>query len=281
MKLEAESRVGLTPAGVKTLSDYGHTVLVERGAGEGSGISDEEYQVAAGQIIDSADAIWERADMVVKVKEPVGPEYLQMREGQILFTYLHLAPDPKLTRAMLDLLRPGAVVVDVAIDQGGCFETSRETTHTDPVYAVWREDALRHGVASGIALPIGPDGASSGVLSIYAAGEDEIAGVTLDSTGEWFRVLEWAERQPGLAETLARVQRRARASAHRYNARYLLDGGQPRSALRDWSRALFIHPPTALARINILVSAVLSLVGLGRLREAVLRRRQRKFSGQS
>ena len=95
--------------------------------------------------------------------------------------------------------------------------------------------------------------------------------------GEAFRVLKWAQGQPGLAGTLSRVKRRARASAYRYNARYLLDGGQPGSALRDWFRALFIHPPTALARLNILVSAILGVTGLGRLREAILRRRQRKF----
>ncbi|HKX28825.1 MAG TPA: alanine dehydrogenase [Blastocatellia bacterium] len=97
-----ESRVGLTPAGVKLLSDGGHTVLIESGAGEGSGISDAEYTAAQGQILDAAEAIWERADLIVKVKEPVGPEYYRLREGQILFTYLHLAPDPKLTRRLME-----------------------------------------------------------------------------------------------------------------------------------------------------------------------------------
>ncbi|HWQ34365.1 MAG TPA: alanine dehydrogenase [Blastocatellia bacterium] len=96
-----EYRVGLTPAGVKTLSDAGHTVLVETQAGEGSGISDDEYKGASGQIIGTADEVWQRADMIVKVKEPVGPEYERMREGQILFTYLHLAPAPELTQVML------------------------------------------------------------------------------------------------------------------------------------------------------------------------------------
>jgi len=97
-----ESRVGLTPACVKTLSDFGHTVLVETHAGVGSGINNVEYLGANGKIVESTDEIWQRAEMIVKVKEPVGPEYQRMREGQILFTYLHLAPDPKLTRAMLD-----------------------------------------------------------------------------------------------------------------------------------------------------------------------------------
>jgi GT2 family glycosyltransferase len=98
---------------------------------------------------------------------------------------------------------------------------------------------------------------------------------------EALRVLQWSEAQPGLVATLSRVERRARASAHRYNARYLLDGGQPGAALGDWFRALFIHPPTALARMNILVSAILALLGLGRLREVILRRRKQRYSGQS
>ena len=99
---DKESRVGLTPAGVKTLHDAGHTILIEKDAGEGSGIPDEQYLGALGQIVDSADEVWQRAEMIVKVKEPVGPEYERMREGQILFTYLHLAPDPHLTQVMLD-----------------------------------------------------------------------------------------------------------------------------------------------------------------------------------
>ena len=70
---DKESRVGLTPAGVKTLHDAGHTVLVEKDAGEGSGIPDDQYRGALGEIVASADEIWQRADMIVKVKEPVGP----------------------------------------------------------------------------------------------------------------------------------------------------------------------------------------------------------------
>ena len=99
--------------------------------------------------------------------------------------------------------------------------------------------------------------------------------------GEAFQILDWAKRQPGLAETLSSVERRALASAHRYDARYRLDGGQPAAALGAWFRALSIHPPTALARLNLLVSALLELCGLGRLREAILRRRQRRLSGDS
>jgi alanine dehydrogenase len=113
-----ESRVGLTPAGVKTLSDYGHSVLVETRAGEGSGISNDEYIAASGAIIDSADEVWQRADMIVKVKEPVGLEYQRMREGQLLFTYLHLAPDPKLTQAMLESKITGVAYETITNEEG-------------------------------------------------------------------------------------------------------------------------------------------------------------------
>lgn len=95
---------------------------------------------------------------------------------------------------------------------------------------------------------------------------------------EAFRILDWAQRnQPQLASILTKVGPRSRASAHRFNARYLLDGGQPWAALKSWMRALVIHPPTALARLNILVSALLQLSGLGRLRAVYLQRRQAGF----
>jgi len=96
---------------------------------------------------------------------------------------------------------------------------------------------------------------------------------------EAFRILAWAKSQPGFAEAVSGVERRARASAQRVDARYLLDGGQPWSALRAWMRALFIHPPTALSRLNIFASALLNLSGLSALREYVLQIRKRKHSG--
>jgi GT2 family glycosyltransferase len=96
---------------------------------------------------------------------------------------------------------------------------------------------------------------------------------------EAFQVLDWAKTQPVLAEAVSGVGRRALASANRYDARYLLDGGQPVPALGAWFRALFLHPPTALARLNILISAILELMGLSKLRRLILQRRQRMFSG--
>jgi alanine dehydrogenase len=97
-----EYRVGLTPAGVRALTDAGHKVIVERSAGEGSGFEDELYARAGAEILPSADDVWGGAEMVVKVKEPIEPEYPRMKEGLLLFTYLHLAPDPKQTQALLE-----------------------------------------------------------------------------------------------------------------------------------------------------------------------------------
>ena len=97
-----EYRVGLTPAGVQALVGDGHTVFVQKTAGEGSGFKDEQYVKAGGQLLDTADEIWQVGDMIVKVKEPVAPEYPRMRENQLLFTYLHLAPELELTKQMLE-----------------------------------------------------------------------------------------------------------------------------------------------------------------------------------
>ncbi len=97
-----EYRVGLTPAGVRALTDAAHSVIVEQSAGEGSGFDDALYQKAGAQIIASADDVWAQSEMIVKVKEPIEPEYKRMREGQLLFTYLHLAPDTKLTAELLE-----------------------------------------------------------------------------------------------------------------------------------------------------------------------------------
>jgi alanine dehydrogenase len=278
-----ENRVGLVPGSVKEIIHAGSSVFVEKGAGLGIGISDEEYRLAGAEMLDTADEVFERAELIVKVKEPQPIECRRLREGQTLFTYLHLAPDPQqarllkesgvtaiayetvtqndgglplltpmsqvagrmsiqagahclemaqggsgvllggvpgveaanvvvigggvvgtnavrmamgmearvivldkslqrlreldfqfgaklntiyatddalehyvtgadlvigavlvhgaaapklVTRSMLKTMRPGSVVVDVAIDQGGCFETSRPTTHEEPTYVV-------------------------------------------------------------------------------------------------------------------------------------------------
>jgi glycosyltransferase involved in cell wall biosynthesis len=104
---------------------------------------------------------------------------------------------------------------------------------------------------------------------------------------EAFRILDWMQQTqpatspPGrLASVMERVKQRSRGSAHRLDARYLLDAGKPWPALQAWMRALFIHPPTALARLNIVASTLLQLSGLGRLRELYLQRRQARFRGR-
>jgi alanine dehydrogenase len=97
-----EYRVGLVPGGVKTLVDFGQQVIVQSRAGEGSGIPDEEYRQAGAEMVGSAADVWQRAQILVKVKEPIEPEYAHLRAGQILFTYLHLAPLPQLTRVLLE-----------------------------------------------------------------------------------------------------------------------------------------------------------------------------------
>lgn len=96
-----EYRVGLTPAGVQALADAGHMLFVERDAGKGSGFANSDYANAGATILETADEIWEAGDMIIKVKEPVTPEYPRMRENQLLFTYLHLAPEFELTKQMM------------------------------------------------------------------------------------------------------------------------------------------------------------------------------------
>ena len=218
-----EFRVAITAAGVHEFRTHGHTVLVERGAGLGSGITDEEYAIAGAEIVADADDVWGRADMVMKVKEPIKAEYHRFRKGLILFTYLHLAAEPELTRELINSgvtaiayetvqegrtlpllapmsevagrlsvqvgatslmapaggkgvllggvpgvrpakvvvlgagvagtnaaakapklvtnelvarMKPGSVLVDIAVDQGGCFEDTHPTTHQEPTYKV-------------------------------------------------------------------------------------------------------------------------------------------------
>jgi alanine dehydrogenase len=97
-----EHRVGLTPAGVRELTQRGHTVLVQEGAGRGSSIPDADFVEQGATIVPDADAVFAQADLVVKVKEPQPVEVARLREGQTLFTYLHLAPDAELTRGLID-----------------------------------------------------------------------------------------------------------------------------------------------------------------------------------
>jgi alanine dehydrogenase len=103
-----EYRVGLTPESVRELVSHGHDVLVETGAGLGIGADDSEYEAAGGSVVKTAAELFEQCELVVKVKEPQPAERAMLREGQILFTYLHLAPDPEQTK---DLVASKAICI--------------------------------------------------------------------------------------------------------------------------------------------------------------------------
>lgn len=96
-----EFRVAITPAGVREFVAHGHQVFIESGAGQGSAISDEDYQQVGANILASADEVWRSGDLILKVKEPIAAEYSRMREGQLLFTYLHLAASKECTDALI------------------------------------------------------------------------------------------------------------------------------------------------------------------------------------
>lgn len=112
-----ENRVAITPAGVTALVQNGHKVLVETNAGNGSGFTDENYTAVGAQIVSTASEAW-AADMVMKVKEPLAPEYEYFREGLILFTYLHLAPEPELTRALMEKKVVAIAYETIQLDNG-------------------------------------------------------------------------------------------------------------------------------------------------------------------
>jgi len=133
-----ENRVGLTPAGVEALRKAGHRVLVEYNAGIGSGISDEAYQQAGAEIIKDKKQLFDTSEMIIKVKEPLEPEYNLFHEGQILFTYLHLAPEPELTKALLQ-----HKVVGIA------YETIEGANHSLPLLSPMSEIAGRMSVQIG------------------------------------------------------------------------------------------------------------------------------------
>jgi alanine dehydrogenase len=133
-----EARVGVTPAGVKALTEAGHTVLVETMAGEQSGFPDAEYQNAGAEIVGEAGHVWGKSEMVVKVKEPIEKEYCFFREGLVLFTYLHLAPVPDLTDKLLE-----SKVIGIA------YETVRDRQGTLPLLTPMSEVAGRMSVQVG------------------------------------------------------------------------------------------------------------------------------------
>jgi alanine dehydrogenase len=133
-----ENRVALVPAGVEALVDAGHRVLVERDAGVGSGFPDDAYTAAGAEIAAAADEVWQQADMIVKVKEPIAPEWPRMRRGQLIYTYFHFAASEELTRAVID---SGAVAV--------AYETVQLPTGELPLLTPMSEVAGRMAVQEG------------------------------------------------------------------------------------------------------------------------------------
>jgi len=133
-----EFRVGMTPAGVAVLTKLGHEVMIESGAGVGSGLPDDLYASAGARIVGTRQEVWGKADMVVKVKEPIAPEFELMRDGQILFTYLHLAAAPELGA---ELIRRGVA--------GVAYETIEDEDGSLPLLTPMSAVAGRMAVQAG------------------------------------------------------------------------------------------------------------------------------------
>ena len=136
-----ENRVAITPPGVATFVQAGHKVFIQTGAGEGSGFPDQEYVAAGAKILGDAKKVYDTADMILKVKEPLKPEYAMLREGQILFTYLHLAPAPALTKALMK-----AKIIGIA------YETVQLANGALPLLSPMSEVAGRMSVQVGANL---------------------------------------------------------------------------------------------------------------------------------
>ena len=113
-----EYRVAITPAGVHEFTRHGHSVLVESGAGLGSSITDREFSAAGATIVPDPEDVWGKAELVLKVKEPIAVEYDRMHEGQTLFTYLHLAANRDCTRALLNAHVTGIAYETVQLPNG-------------------------------------------------------------------------------------------------------------------------------------------------------------------
>ncbi len=134
-----ENRVGMTPAGVAEMCRHGHEVFVQHTAGEGSGFTDDEYVKAGAKILPTIEAVYETAEMIVKVKEPIEPEYKLVRKGQLLFTYFHFACEKELTEAML---KSGAICL--------AYETVQLPNGSLPLLQPMSEVAGRMAVINGV-----------------------------------------------------------------------------------------------------------------------------------
>lgn len=135
---QGESRVGMTPAGVAELIKHGHHVFVQHTAGEGSGFSDAAYEHVGAEILPTIEEVYAQSDMIIKVKEPIEPEYALVRKGQLVYTYFHFASDRPLTEAMI---KSGAVCL--------AYETVEESDHSLPLLRPMSEVAGRMAVLNG------------------------------------------------------------------------------------------------------------------------------------
>jgi alanine dehydrogenase len=133
-----ENRIALVPGGAEALVQAGHTVYVEAGAGEGSGFTDDAYRAAGAELLDTAEEVWQRADMIMKVKEPIAVEYPRMRKGQVIFTYFHFAASEPLTRAVME---SGCIAI--------AYETVQLPTGELPLLTPMSEVAGRMSVLEG------------------------------------------------------------------------------------------------------------------------------------
>ena len=163
-----EYRVAITPSGVRELTAHGHSVMIEKGAGEGSAISDAEYVEQGAEMLKDADAVFAEAEMILKVKEPQPEEVARLRPGQVLFTYLHLAPDPELTAG---LVASGATCV--------AYETVEDSEGRLPLLAPMSEIAGKIATQAGAFMlekPLGGRGLLLGGVPGVAAGKVMVIG---------------------------------------------------------------------------------------------------------
>ena len=133
-----ENRVALVPAGAESLAGDGHTLLVEQGAGLGSGFSDDAYRAVGAQVVKAVDEVWAKAELILKVKEPIEPEWSRIRKGQVLFTYFHFAASEPLTKA---IIKSGCVAI--------AYETVQLSTGELPLLTPMSEVAGRMAVQEG------------------------------------------------------------------------------------------------------------------------------------
>ncbi|MGH7499999.1 MAG: alanine dehydrogenase, partial [Gemmatimonadales bacterium] len=133
-----ENRIALVPAGAEALTGAGHSVLIEQGAGLGSGFPDAAYEAVGATIVPAADEVWQRAEMIMKVKEPIAVEWPRMRKGQVIYTYFHFAAAEDLTRAVV---ASGAIAI--------AYETVQLSSGELPLLTPMSEVAGRMAVQEG------------------------------------------------------------------------------------------------------------------------------------